>query len=316
MLKKIVVTDTVFPNHLPESSILDGIGELTNIKWRNEEELIEGVADADALLVQMAPITPRVIDALQKCKVIARYGIGVDNIALDAAKAKGMVVCNVPDYCIEEVADHTVALTLAALRQVCEVDRQVRALVWESVLPRPVAPFGAMRFHLAGFGRIAQRVATRALGLGFRVGAYDPFVDADVMEGFGVACLSMEELFSQADVLSLHMPLRTDTRHFVSDRRLAQMKNSALLVNTSRGALIDTEALARRLTNGSIWGAALDVFEEEPFPRGHPLRSAINTLFSSHMAWYSTQSIPELQRKAAEEIRRYFKGEAVIHPVV
>lgn len=315
MLPRIVVTDTVFQNHLPEKEILKELGEVINIHWKNEDEFIEKLAGADALLVQMAPITKRVVDSLDDCRIIVRYGIGVDNIDLDAVRAKGILVCNVPDYCIDEVADHTIALALAALRQVVETDRQIRNGIWENMLPRPIASFSKLNFSLLGFGRIARNVAKRAAGIGFNVKAYDPFVSAESMQTMGVEFLSLEELLSQADILSLHLPLSSDTRHIINDERIGQMKKNALIVNTSRGGLIDTKALAARLTSGHIWGAALDVFEEEPVPATHPLRTAPGVILSSHMAWYSVQSIPELQRKAAEEIRRYLTGEALLNKV-
>lgn len=307
----IVVTDSGFPNHHQEEQILLQIGKVIKASWQNEDELLSAVATADALLVQWAPITRKIIAGLENCRIIVRYGIGYDNIDLDAAAEKGIVVCNVPDYCVDEVADHTLALTLSALRQIPETDQSIRNGNWNIMLSRPVAPFSGQSFCLAGFGRIARGVAKRALGMGFKVKAYDPFVDPEFMKALKVDSLSSEELFLEADILSLHLPLQAATKHFVNAQQLGKMKPNALIVNTSRGGLIDSNALAKSLSEGQVWGAALDVFEEEPLPKTHALRVAPGVTLSSHVAWYSNQSIPVLQSKAAEEIYRFFSGESV-----
>lgn len=316
MSYRIVVTDSGFPNLDPEKGVLKDLGHLELISWRDEAELCEKSALADALLVQWAPINATLISRLRQCKIIVRYGIGVDNIDLKAAAQKGIPVCNVPDYCIEEVSDHTLALALSSLRQVVEVDRRVRNGVWNIVLPRPVLPFHKMNFCLAGFGRIARKVAEKANALGFRVKAYDPCVPGAVMERANVVPVGLSELFEEADILSLHLPLTGTSRHFINYATLSKMKPSALLVNTSRGGLIDMEALARALSEKELWGAALDVFEEEPLPENSPLLHASHLLLSSHVAWYSSHSIPQLQQKAAEEVARGLRGELLSNPVI
>lgn len=312
---QIIVTDSGFPDHGPENTVLAEVGGVRKVQWADEDELISNVRLADALLVQWAPITKRVIDALDSCRIIVRYGIGYDNIDLVAAAAKGIVVCNVPDYCVEEVADHTLALALAALRQIPETDRNIRNGHWSILLPRPVAPFSQLVFCLAGFGRIAREVARRAMGVGFRVGAYDPFVSAQTMRDFGVEPLTREELFASADVLSLHLPLNAETKHVINQNSLQSMKRGALIVNTSRGGLVHAEALAAGISTGEIWGAALDVFEDEPLPQNHVLRETAGVILSSHVAWYSSLSVPKLQTKAAEEVLRFLTGQAVANRV-
>ncbi|MFB2117993.1 C-terminal binding protein [Parapedobacter sp. 2B3] len=316
MLFNVVITDSGFANHDPERELLKGHAELKKIDWKDEEELRFKTRDADVLLVQWASISQYVIEGLERCKAIIRYGIGVDNIDLKAAKEKGIRVCNVPDYCINEVADHTIALALAALRQIPAVDTNVRQGDWSIVLPKEVAPFDEMVYGLAGFGRIAQAVAKRALGLGFAVKAYDPFVAPESMRLLHVEPVDRDTLMQQSDILSLHLPLKPDTVHFLNGRSIARMKPNALVVNTSRGGLIDTAALTEAISKRQIWGAALDVFEEEPLPLSHKLMEMPEVVLSSHVAWYSRRSIPLLQRKVAEEALRAISGVPPLHSVI
>lgn len=315
MKYNVVITDSGFANHHPEESVLLDVAKVFKANWESEDELIEKTRSADALLVQWAPITNRVIEALTACKIIVRYGIGYDNIDLQAATRRGIVVCNVPDYCIEEVADHTIALALSSIRQIPETDKNIRDGKWNIMLPRPIAPFSSLNFGIAGFGRIAREVAKRALGVGFQVSAHDPFVDDSVMEAAGVNPVSLADLFRTADILSLHLPLNTETKYLVNTARLQTMKRNAIILNTSRGGLIDIDSLVISLNEGAIWGAALDVFEEEPLPPSHSIRNAKGTILSSHVAWYSNRSIPILQKMAAEEIARHLSGGSVINQV-
>lgn len=312
----VFITDSGFPDNKPEREILESMGcTVTNLQSRDELHLRPELREADALLVQWAPVTARVMDVLDTCRVIVRYGIGVDNIDLAAAKAKGIPVCNVPDYCIGEVADHTVALALAALRQIKETDQQVRNGGWKIMLPRPVSAFSKLNFCVAGFGRIAKEVTRRATGLGFTVKAFDPYVDPAAIRAGGAEPVPLDQLLREADILSLHLPLHSGTFHFINKDSLRDIRPGSLIVNTSRGGLIDTAALANAVSNGTIWGAALDVFEEEPLAPDHLLTKVPGILLSSHVAWYSTQSIPVLQKKAAEEIRRALTGEPLLNRV-
>lgn len=317
MSHNVIITDSGFPDNNPEKKILETINcSLTNIQCKDEFQLKLKVSMADALIVQWAPITRSVIECLNQCKIIVRYGIGVDNIDLVAAKEKGIPVCNVPDYCIEEVADHTIALALAALRQIVDIDQRVRKGDWRIILPRPVSSFSNMNFCVAGFGRIAREVAKRAIGLRFKVNAYDPFVNEADIKDAGVEPVSLDQLFQDADVLSIHLPLKADTFHFINKTSIKKLKPGALIINTSRGGLIDSTALAEAVNNKEIWGAALDVFEEEPLPLNHILYQISGIILSSHVAWYSIQSIPVLQMKAAEEVLRALKGEPLLNRVI
>jgi D-3-phosphoglycerate dehydrogenase / 2-oxoglutarate reductase len=310
---KIVITDSGFSNIIPETAIIKDAGfELVSAQCKTAEDVISAAADADGIIVQWAPITATVIDNLARCKVIVRYGIGVDNVDLAAAKQKGIPVCNVPDYCIDEVADHTVALALAHARQLLQIDTRIRSGVWRIYPDKPMPSFSEMTFATAGYGRIARAVLDRARIFGFKVAAYDPYV---APPSDRVARLSLDELFLQADILSLHVPLSSETEHLVNASRLAQMKPTSIIVNTARGGLIDTVALAQALQAGTIAAAGLDVFESEPLEKDHPLRKCPNALLTSHVSWFSEKSVPKLQRLAAQEAVRALKGEPLRNQV-
>ena len=306
---KIVLTDYGFPSIDQERALFAAAGhELVVAQGKTPAELIPLCRDADALLVQWATISRELIATLDRCKVIVRYGIGVDSVDLAAAGERRIPVCNVPDYCIDEVADHALALALALARQVPQTDAVLRAGTWEIMPPAPFAAFRDLTFATAGFGRIARAVLTRAKGFGFKLAAYDPFVDDTTFAAAGVRKLTAAELLGEAGILSLHLPLTDETKHFLNRTSLATMRRDAVVVNTARGALIDTQALAAALTAGTIGGAGLDVYETEPLPSDHPLRLAPNTLLTSHTAWYSAGSVPELQRKSAEAVLAGLRG--------
>lgn len=309
-LWRVVVTDHRFADVETEREIIESAGGTLHVaQCETSAEVIEAARGADALLVQWAPLDAGVLAALDNCKLIVRYGIGVDNVDLEAAKARGIAVCNVPDYGTNEVADHAVALALALARQISFLDRRTREGEWKVAPVSPMPAFNEMTFGVAGFGRIGREVLNRARGFGFRLAAYDPFVEAGAMSTQGVTKLSLEALFSEADVLSLHLPLNEQTHHLVNAGRLQAMKPHAILINTARGALIDTRALADALQNQVIAYAGLDVFETEPMEKDHPLWNCPNAVFTPHIAWYSQSSSPRLQRLAGEEIARGIKRE-------
>jgi D-3-phosphoglycerate dehydrogenase / 2-oxoglutarate reductase len=306
----VIITDHGFPNLKHEEAVIGAAGsKLVVAQCRTPGDVIAAARDADALLVQWAPVDAAVIAALARCKVIVRYGIGYDNVDTAAAKARGIPVCNVPDYGVGEVAEHAVSLGLALARQLPQIDARVRSGTWKMIPDRPMLPLRELTFATAGFGRIARSAHAMMAGFGCTRIACDPFVGADAMQAAGVEKVDADGLFARADILSLHLPLTSETRHFVSAARLATMKRTAILVNTARGPLIDTIALAQALHDGAIAGAGLDVFETEPLPSDHPLRSAPTALLTSHVAWYSESSIPRLQRLAAEEVVRGLRGE-------
>jgi len=313
---KVIVTDHSFASVATEQALSEAAGGIFAVaQCRTEDEVIAATPGAAALLVQWAPVTERVLCTLTDCKVIVRYGIGVDNIDLAAAKRLGVPVANVPDYCIDEVADHTLAHVLALGRQLVTTDRRLRAGGWKITPPAPMPAFRDMTFVTLGFGRIGRAVLARAQAFGFKLAAYDPNLPEEVFREASVQRLTREEAFATADVLSLHMPLIPATRHLVAADQLATMRRTAVIVNTSRGGLIDTRALAAALAEGRIAGAGLDVFEEEPLPASHPLLQCPNAVLTSHTAWFSEASVQRLQRLAAEEVVRGLRGEPLKNQV-
>jgi D-3-phosphoglycerate dehydrogenase len=304
-LPKFVITDFQFPNVETERSIIENAGgQLAAFHCKTELDVVEAAADADVLLVQWAPITRTVVDRLPNCKVIVRYGIGLDNIDLEASRNRGITVRNIPDYCIDEVADHTFALALSLARQVSAIDRQVRQGIWKIVPPRAMPASRQSTFVTIGYGRIARAVLNRARAFQFQLAACDPYLPADFELPPDVARVEFRDALRIADILSLNVPLSNETRHMLNAAAFAQMKPTSLLINTARGALVDTVALAAALENGVLAGAGVDVFESEPLPADHPLCNCSNALLTSHVSWYSELSGPNLQRMAAEEAVR------------
>jgi D-3-phosphoglycerate dehydrogenase len=313
---RIVITDHGFPNLRNEEEVVAAAGaDLVVARCKTSGDVIAASRDADALLVQWAPVDAAAIASLTHCRVIVRYGIGVDNVDLAAAKAKGIPVCNVPDYGVHEVAEHTVALALALIRQLPAIDRRLRSGTWKITPDRPMPSLLGATFATAGFGRIARAAHAMMAGFGTKGIAYDPYVPASAMSAAGVEKVELDALFARADILTLHLPLSADTRHFVNAARLASMRPHAVLVNTARGGLVDTRALAAALSAGVVAGAGIDVFETEPIEKDHLLLSCPQALLTSHVAWYSESSIPRLQRLAAEEAVRGLKGEPLANQV-
>jgi len=234
---------------------------------------------------------------------------------VEAATRKGIAVCNVPDYCTEEVADHTLTLALALVRKLPASIEYLRGGGWSHVPLRPIRRLGSLTFGLYGFGRIARAVAQRARGFGFGLVAYDPYVPDAVFAEAGVERMEADALLACSDLLSLHMPLTEGTRALMDRESLGRMKRGALLINTARGGLIDTEALLEALDSGQVGGAALDVLDVEPIPPDHPLWSRPNVILTPHLAWYSEEALAQLQRSVAEECARVLRGEPPRHAV-
>ncbi|MDR7426193.1 MAG: C-terminal binding protein [Armatimonadota bacterium] len=312
----VLVTDYVFPSLEVERAVLRAAGaELVAMQAGSEAELAEAVGNADGLLVCYAPVTRRVIERAQRCRVIARYGIGVDNVDVDAATERGIVVTNVPDYCIEEVSDHALALLLACARKVAFLDRGVRAGRWEARDAVPIRRLRGQVLGLVGFGKIPRLLAAKARALGLTVLAYDPYLDAATCEAYGARQVELGELLARADFVSVHAPLTPQTRGLIGEAELRRMKPTAYLINTARGPIVHEAALLQALQEGWIAGAALDVLESEPPPAGHPLLQAPQVVLTPHVAFYSEESLQELQRKAAEEVARVLTGQPPRYPV-
>ena len=312
----VLITDHGFPDVSTEKRIIEAAGgRLTIAACKTPDDVIAVGSEAEVLIVQWASLNATVLEALKRCRAIVRYGIGVDNVDLAAAKERGITVANIPDYCVDEVADHTVAHALALGRQLFATHQRLGQGEWKLTPPAPMPAFRDMTFAVVGLGRIGRAVLVRARGFGFRLAAHDPAQPDAVFAQANALKLSLDELFPSADVISLHVPLTPSTRHLVSEQRLRTMKHTALIVNTSRGALIDTRGLARALDEGWIGGAGLDVFEEEPLPMEHPLRKCARVILTSHTAWFSEASGPRLQQLAAEEAVRGLKGLPLLNRV-
>ncbi len=313
---KVVVTDYVFPSLDIERSVLSALGaELIATQATSEEELLGVVEGADALLVCYAPVTRRVIDRARGCRIIARYGIGVDNVDVEAASAKGIVVTNVPDYCVEEVSDHALALLLACARKVSFLDRRVRTGGWDAKDAVPMHRLRGKVLGLVGFGKIPRVLARKARVLGLEIIAFDPYVGAEEMQEHAVRKVDLQALLVQSDFVSVHAPLALQTRGMIGEAELRAMKSSAYLINTSRGPIVSEAALVRALQEGRIAGAALDVLETEPPAHGHALFGLDTLILTPHVAFYSEESLQELQRKAAEEVARVLSGQRPRYPV-
>ncbi|WP_420582300.1 C-terminal binding protein [Reichenbachiella sp.] len=299
---KVAITDWNFPNIDIERKILEDAGHtVVDAQCTSEEEVTELVKDADLVIAQWAPVKAAAIEAMTQCKGIVRYGIGLDNIDLEAAKIKGIPVANVPDYCLNEVADHTIALMLASQRQILSTWDRINQGTWVITSPMTLPPLRQSTLALIGLGRISQRVASRAQAFGMKVIAFDPGLTDEQFEELNVEKATLDEIWQQADVVSLHCPLIEATHHLVNAEVLKKMKSTSILVNTSRGGLINTTDITKALNSGEIAGAALDVVEEEPLSNDHPLLKAKNVIVTSHTAWHSGSSITELQTLAAEK---------------
>jgi D-3-phosphoglycerate dehydrogenase len=314
---KVVITDHAFTNVDPERKALEGLAEVIDAKTlRTEDDVIQAAHDADAIIFAFAPITARVLDALPKLRVAVRNGVGYDAIDVPAATERGIWVANVPDYCIPEVADHAMAMLLALARKLLPLDASVRRGEFNTIkTAQPVNRIEGKTLGLIGMGRIGREVVRRARGFGLNVLVFDKYLSPENAEAAGATLASFDDVMRNSDFISVHTPLTNETRHMVNAEAIRMMKKSAYLINVARGAIIDTVALSQALMQGEIAGAGIDVFESEPLPADHPLRNAPNTLLNSHAAWYSEESLTQLQASAGEEVARVLRGEPLKNPV-
>lgn len=314
---KVVVTDYTFPDLEREKRAAESAGaDFESYQCRSAQDVADAVRGANVAVVQFAQANADAIAGLAKDAALIRYGIGFDNIDVGAASAKGHRVGYVPDYCPDEVAEHTCAALLAQLRKLIALDTSVRDGDWKAVaVARPMKPFSETLIGFFGFGQIGKGVHARLKGFGFLFGVADPAISEDEAARLGLKKFSAEDLFRQADAISMHAPANPATTHFVNAERLAEMKPSAVLVNSARGALIDEDALANALEKGQIAGAALDVFEVEPLPAGSQLRRAPGAILTPHVAWYSDSAIGRLQQLVADDIANHLSGRPLRRPV-
>jgi D-3-phosphoglycerate dehydrogenase len=320
---KVFVSDYDYPGLAIERAVLEPIGaEVVGLQCRTGERLAELAADADAILQQYARIGRETIAALKRCKAICRYGIGVDIVDVNAAYEHGMVVTNVPDYCLDEVADHTIALALALIRRLPQYAQATREGKWHwGAGGGPVQRTRGMVWGMIGFGRIAQNVARKLAPFGFRVIDHDPYVSAGYMATFGVERVGLDELLDRAQLVCVMCPYTPETHHLINRARLARLRPGAMLVNTARGKIVDNAALHEALANGHLAAAALDDTEEEPAkrdrwsPAENPLFSLPNCLITPHVAYVSDAALQECRRVAAENARAVLLGDPPPNPV-
>jgi D-3-phosphoglycerate dehydrogenase len=311
----VAVADSVFPNLDPARAVLSKIdAELRLAEKPTPEEILRVACNADAVLVTYAKITADMIRQMPRCRIIARFGIGVDNVDIAAATHAGIVVTRVPDYCIDEVSDHTLALLLALVRKIPFANSHVHSGRWEVSSIVPIHRLRGKILGLVGFGKIPQLVAPKAKAFGLRVVTYDPFVPQDITTAADVEKVNFAELVKVSDYVSIHTPLMPETEGLFNADVFRQMKPTAYLINTARGPIVDETALARALDAGHLAGAALDVLSKEP-PTASPLLGRDNVILTPHMSFYSVESLVELQTKAAEEVVRVLTGRVPRDPV-
>jgi len=312
---KVAVTDYAFADLNIEELILKPTGcqLVSQQKFQGEDKLIELVRDADAVITQFAPVNAAVIGAMQRSKVIVRYGIGVDNVDLKAAAGRNIPVCNVPDFCVDEVADHTLAMILASVRRIVtcwDVIRHDRQ--WK--LPVPLSSMLVLReltVGLIAYGKIARQVALRLKPFKCRVLVFDPIVDAKVIEKDGFTPAALEEVYTKSDVISLHCPSTEKTRFMINSDSISRMKKGVILVNLGRGDLIKGDALIAALQAGHVGAAALDVTNPEPIPMDSPLLNMSNVIINAHIASASASAVQKLRSTAAEIAARAVRGESL-----
>ena len=307
---KIVITDSNLGAIDLERTIARKYGFEIDLpkQCKTEDDVITVASDANAIVVQYAPVTKKVLDGCPRLKVVSEYGVGVDSIDIEACTAKGIAVCNVPDYCFQEVSDHAIALALALDRGVVFLDRQIRAGTYGLTTVKPLHRISNKVFGIIGMGRIARATAQKARGVGYKVIGTDIAFSPGEITDDGIRVFTLDETLSQSDILSVHVPLMPATRHLINAAAFSKMKPGAVLVNTARGGVVDTDALIEALKTKRIRAAALDVFETEPLPCDHPLTTLDNVILTPHAGYYSEESLYELKTRPVENASEYLAG--------
>ncbi|HUC48547.1 MAG TPA: C-terminal binding protein [Xanthobacteraceae bacterium] len=312
----IAITDSPFPSLDPAKKALARLDpDYAMAQSASADDILAVARDADAVLVTYAKLTGPLLRELKKCKAIGRFGLGVDNIDLPAAKELGIAVNYVPDYCLHEVSDHAMALLLALARKVTFANRLVQSGRWEVPPIVPLRRLAGQVLGLIGFGNIPRMVAPRAKAFGLDVVTYDPYVNKDATAAAGVEAVSFDELLARSDFVSVHAPLQPATRGLMNAKAFAKMKKGACVINTARGPLIDEPALIAALDSGHLGGAALDVVGTEPLPKDSPLVGRDNVILTPHTAFYSVEALEELQTKCASDVARVLSGEKAVYPI-
>lgn len=312
---KVVIYSLLVKSGELEKSILSAIdAEVLVIPSDKPDLFFEEIKDADAMLISNTEIEAKHIESLKNCKIIARQGVGFNNIDLITSKEKGIVVTNVPDYCTDEVSDFTITLILSALRHIPTYNRHIREGIWyrESIMVEagfpPMRRLNTLTLGLVGFGRIGREVAKKAKVFGFEILTSDPYMTAEFAEEHGAKLVDFETIIKESDVISIHSPLTADNKHLFNLDVFKKMKDTAILINTARGPLVKEEDIIVALKEKIIAGAALDVTEVEPLPRDSGLLELENVILTPHVAYYTKESYNELRSRAAEEVVRVLSG--------
>ena len=313
---KVLFTDYQYANIDQELDILAHTGaEIVDLEQDKSTPLEEAVRDADAIIVQYAEITPELIGRMDSCKIIIKYGIGVNNIDAQAASAKGIYVCNVPDYGIDEVSNAAIAMMLALHRKLPVTRKALRNGDWSYDAMVPIKGLAGSTLGLVGLGRIPALVAKKMQGFSLNILACDPYVSPEHAEKLGVRLVDLETLYTESDIVSIHCALTDETRHMFHADVFRKMKSAAIIINTARGPVICEKDLIDALRAGEIAGAGLDTYETEPISQDNPLLQMENVICTPHVAWYSEQAIKNVQRGAAVEVARVLRGEKPVNPV-
>jgi D-3-phosphoglycerate dehydrogenase / 2-oxoglutarate reductase len=319
---RVVITDFDYGDNAIERAILEPIGaEVVALQARSEDDLAAEARTCDAIMNQYARVGAKTIAAMERCKVIARYGVGVDIVDVPAATARNLLVTNVRDYCTDEVADHAIALWMALARKLFQYDRATHRGTWSWRSGAPVNRLRGQAMGIVSFGKIGQAIAARARAFGAELLVYDPFLSPEAIAAHGATKMDKDDLLRAADVVVMQVPMSAETRHFLGPREFALMKPGVFIVNTGRGPTIDNRALHDALVSGRVAGAGLDDPEEEPAKRAHwspadnPLFALDNVIVTPHAAYYSEQSIRLAREIAASEVRRVLLGERPLNPV-
>ena len=323
---KVVITDYIAPPVEPEETIFAGLAKVECLLARTPEELKGRIEDADAIIIFHEVSLPAgIVDRLENCRVIVRGGVGYDAVDFRRAGERGIPVCNVPDYGVDEVADQAIGMLIACNRRFLRVERGLKESLepWDCRAVEPVPRLAGATLGIVGLGRIGQATAQRAKAMRMRVIAHDPYLRPGIEKVFGVERVGFDELLETSDAVSLHVPLTDETRQMIDADALGRMKPSAILVNTARGAVVDTAALAAALREGKIAGAGVDVLPTEPARADEPLiqlwrdadESNVNLILTPHTAFYSVEGLLEMRTKAAQEIVRALRGGKLINCV-
>lgn len=315
---RVVLTDYMYETIQPFYDVYNQYEdiEFVPLQLTEKPDILRETEFADAVMVHFDQIDKDVISNLKNCRIIARSAVGYDNIDLDAASAAKIPVTNVPDYCVEEVSNHTLMMILNSAKKFNQLEANVKKGLWgDFAIAKPIHAVRGQTLGLLGCGRIARCLAVKAQVFGIKVIAYDPYIKPEAVKDFGVTLVSREELLAQSDFISMHLLLNEDTRKSINADFFKKMKNSAIFVNTARGGLVDEDALIEALRTGEIAGAALDVLTEEGIDKDAPLQKFDNVIITPHAAWYSEQAFYTLLTSAAQEVVRALHGEPVKNQV-